>query len=114
PPGRLADLVREMLVGRGHPLDDPVTRSGDEPELAATYLAARERAERAELGAASRADALAALDDLGPLFDTLAGAPPTGARRFRYLRRESGRWISIRSRLSEVTPSASVTWNVTR
>jgi hypothetical protein len=38
-----------------------------------TYLAARETAERAELGNASRGDVELAIDDLRGLFDAISG-----------------------------------------
>jgi hypothetical protein len=68
----LAELVERMLVARGYDVTDPVARAGDERDVVVTYLAARETAERAELGAASRGDVEAALDDLRSVFDTIA------------------------------------------
>jgi hypothetical protein len=68
-----ADLVEQILVARGHALDDPVAREGEEPEVVRTYLAARETAERAELGEASRGDVELAIEDLRALFDTISG-----------------------------------------
>jgi hypothetical protein len=68
---QLADLAREMLLTRGYELDDPVERAGDEPEIVATYRAARETTERAEVGEASRGDVEAALDDLRTIYETL-------------------------------------------
>jgi hypothetical protein len=67
------DLMRQMLTAHGFALDDPVAREGEEPEVVTTYLAARETAERAELGEASRGDVELAIDDLRALFDTIAG-----------------------------------------
>jgi len=72
----LADLVHRMLLARGYAVDDPVAREGDEAELVVGYLAARETAERAELGGASRADVEAALEELRTTFDTLAAEHP--------------------------------------
>src|SRR5438876_7170212 len=46
----LADLVEQMLLERGYALDDPVTREGDDPEIVASYTAAREVVDRCELG----------------------------------------------------------------
>src|SRR5262245_47134331 len=68
-----ADLVERMLTARGYALDDAVVRQGEEPEVVTTYLAARETAERAELGDASRGDVELAIDDLRALFDTVSG-----------------------------------------
>lgn len=67
-----AELAQQMPVTSGYALDDPVARQGDEPEIVATYTAARETAERAELGAASRSEVELAIDDLRDLFGTLA------------------------------------------
>jgi hypothetical protein len=67
------DLMEQMLTARGFALDDPVARQGEEPEVVRTYLAARETAERAEVGDASRADVELAIDDLRALFDAISG-----------------------------------------
>jgi hypothetical protein len=67
------DLMEQMLTARGFALDDPIAREGEEPEVVTTYLAARETAERAELGNASRGDVELAIDDLRGLFDTISG-----------------------------------------
>jgi hypothetical protein len=42
----LADLVEEMLVEAGYDVTDPVARAGEEREVVAEYLAARETANR--------------------------------------------------------------------
>lgn len=68
---QLADIVEQMVLARGYRVDDPVERAGDEPEIVATYLAARETTERAELGEASRAEVETATDDLRDIFRTL-------------------------------------------
>jgi hypothetical protein len=68
---RLADLVEDMLRTRGYEIGDPVERAGDEPEVVATYRSARQTAERAELGEASRGDVETALDDLRSIYDTV-------------------------------------------
>jgi hypothetical protein len=67
------DLMEQMLTARGFALDDPVARQGEEPEVVRTYLAARETAERAEVGDASRADVELAIDDLRVLFGSISG-----------------------------------------
>ncbi len=71
-----ADLARRMLLARGYRVDDPVVREGDEPEIVDSYLAARETAERAEVGAASRSEVELALDDLRAVFETIVGKRP--------------------------------------
>lgn len=68
---QLADLVHDMLLTRGYGVDDPVERAGDEPEIVSTYRSARDTAERAELGQASRGDVEAAIDDLRAIYDTV-------------------------------------------
>jgi hypothetical protein len=47
----LAALVGRMLEERGYDLGDPVVRDGDEREVVAEYLAAREVADRVDLAA---------------------------------------------------------------
>jgi hypothetical protein len=73
---RYADIVERMLVARGYRVDDPVAASGDEPEIVETYASARDVAERAQVGEASRADVEAAIDDLRTLFETLTTERP--------------------------------------
>jgi len=68
---QFADLVESMLTTRGYDVRDPVARSGEEPEIVVTYLAGRETAERAELGAASRAETEMAIEDVRSVFDAL-------------------------------------------
>lgn len=68
---QLADLVEKMLRERGYHVDDPVERTGDEPEVVVTFLSARETTERAELGEASREDVRTAIDDLRMIFETV-------------------------------------------
>jgi hypothetical protein len=68
---QFADIVERMLRSRGYNLADPVEASGDEPEIATTYRSARETAERAEVGGASREEVNDAIDDLEDIFDTL-------------------------------------------
>jgi hypothetical protein len=52
----LHNLVRRMLEERGYAIDDEVVREGNDPEIIAEYLAAREITRRAEQAA----------DDLSP------------------------------------------------
>lgn len=73
---QFADIVAAMLKARGFALDDPVAVAGDEPEIVVTYLSARDTAERAELGEASRGDVETAIDDLRLIFDTLVAERP--------------------------------------
>jgi hypothetical protein len=46
----LGDLVERMLKERGYNLSDPVARDGDEREVVAEYVAARETSDRVERG----------------------------------------------------------------
>ena len=52
----LDGLVARMLEGTGYEVDDPVAREGDEREVVAEFLAAREITQLAERGE----------DDVGP------------------------------------------------
>ena len=73
---QFADIVGRMLRSRGYNVDDPVEASGDEHEIVTTYLSARDTAERAEVGAASRADVDDAINDLEDVFDTVITERP--------------------------------------
>ena len=44
-------LIREMLEARGYELEDPVVREGDERDIVAEYLAAREITRAVDRGA---------------------------------------------------------------
>jgi hypothetical protein len=46
----LDDLVERMLTARGHELSDPVANAGEEREIVADFLAAREVTRRWESG----------------------------------------------------------------
>src|SRR5215210_811524 len=46
----LADLVERMLVESGYDVEDPVAREGEEREVVAEYLAAREISDLVERG----------------------------------------------------------------
>ena len=46
----LADLVERMLVARGYDVNDPVLREGEDREVVAEYLAAREISDGRERG----------------------------------------------------------------
>jgi hypothetical protein len=67
--GQYADLVESMLEANGDAVRDPVAREGEEREVVATYLAARDAAERAEVGSASRGEVRQAIEDLRSVLD---------------------------------------------
>jgi hypothetical protein len=67
----LGDLVERMLLERGYDLSDPVARSGEEREVVAEYLAAREtsdRVERADEGVGP-GDVAAAINGFRAIYD---------------------------------------------
>jgi hypothetical protein len=68
-----ADLVERVVRASGYALEDPVARQGEEPEVIVTYLAARDVAERAEVGDATRSEVEVATDDLRTVFESLLG-----------------------------------------
>jgi hypothetical protein len=71
----LADLVERMLEERGYDLEDPVVREGEEREVVAQYQAAREVANRVEVGEdVDPGDIGDALMGLRSLFDYVVGA----------------------------------------
>jgi hypothetical protein len=65
----LADLVERMLEEAGYDLDDPVVREGEEREVVAEYLAAREISDLVESGndQVSPGDVAAAIEGLRAL-----------------------------------------------
>lgn len=67
-----ADLVERMLASSGYALTDPVARQGESPEIVQAYFSARDTAERAEVGVASRGDVEVALEDLRSIFDAIS------------------------------------------
>jgi hypothetical protein len=71
-----AEIVERMLLARGYRVNDPVEAGGDEREIVETYRSAREVAERAELGEASRGEVEAAIADLREVFETLTATRP--------------------------------------
>jgi hypothetical protein len=74
-----ADLVENVLEANGYAVRDPIARAGEEREVVATYVSARETAERAELGAASRGEVKQAIEDLRAVLDAFmrqAGLEP--------------------------------------
>jgi hypothetical protein len=66
-----ADLVERVVRASGYAIEDPVARQGEEPEVVVTYLAARDVAERAEVGDATRSEVEVATDDLRTVFESL-------------------------------------------
>jgi hypothetical protein len=67
------DLVERMLVERGYAVDDPVARDGDDREIVAEFLAAREIARLVEAGSAdvSPGDVAAAVNGYRAIFEYL-------------------------------------------
>ena len=66
-----AEIVERALRAAGYAVHDPVARQGEEPEVVLTYLSAREVAERAELGDASRSEVEVATEDLRSILDSV-------------------------------------------
>jgi hypothetical protein len=73
-----ADLVERMLEANGYAVGDPVARTGEEREVIDTYLSARDTAERAELGDASRGDVEQAIEDLRAIYDSFTSQAGLG------------------------------------
>jgi hypothetical protein len=69
---QFAEVAEQMLRANGYDVDDPVQLEGDEREVVASYVSARETAERAEVGEASRGEVENAIEDLRAIFDTFA------------------------------------------
>lgn len=67
----LVDLVGGMLEERGFQLDEPVTRAGEEPEVVAEYLAARDTARRVERDQADPSDVGEAIHGLRAVYEHL-------------------------------------------
>jgi hypothetical protein len=69
----LDDLLRRMLKETGYDITDPVVREGDEREVVADYLAAREITLAYERGSdeLSPGDVAAAINNYRELFDYL-------------------------------------------
>jgi hypothetical protein len=75
----LTSLVARMLDARGFPVDDPVADDGEEPEILASFRAAREVARLVDGAEDVEPDAVAqAIDDLQAIYDYLLveRAPP--------------------------------------
>jgi hypothetical protein len=67
------DLVERMLNERGYAIDDPVAREGDDREIVAEFLAAREITRLVEQGSddVSPGDVGAAVNGYRAIFDYL-------------------------------------------
>jgi hypothetical protein len=67
------DLVERMLTERGYALDDPVAREGDDREVVAEFLAAREITQLVDQGSddVSPGDVGAAVNGYRAIFDYL-------------------------------------------
>jgi len=67
----LGDLVERMLSERGYDLTDPVVREGEEREVVAEYLAARETSDRLERGedGVGPGDVAAAINGFRAIYD---------------------------------------------
>src|SRR5947208_3422131 len=83
PAGALPELdrlVAEMLEARGYALDDPVARAGDDRDIVAEFLAAREITRLVDAGAdgVSPGDVAAAVNGYRSLYDYLLAerSPP--------------------------------------
>jgi erythromycin esterase-like protein len=65
-------LLEEMLQARGYALDDPVTREGDDREIVAEFLAARDVARAVDQGAnVAREDVKDAVENYRSLYEYL-------------------------------------------
>ena len=73
-------LVGRMLEESGFEVGDAVTSAGDEPEVVAEYLAARELTRAAERGSedVSPGDVAAAINGYRAVFDHLVTTRPAG------------------------------------
>src|SRR3954454_76859 len=71
--GDVDDLVERMLTERGYSLDDPVAREGDDREVVAEFLAARETTRLVEQGSedVSPGDVGAAVNGYRAIFEHL-------------------------------------------
>ena len=73
----LDELVAQMLEERGYAVDDPVAREGDDREVVAEFLAAREITRLAESGAdLSPGDIAPAIEDYREAYRVLTEQRP--------------------------------------
>jgi hypothetical protein len=72
----LDDLVARMLEARGYGIDDPVAREGDDREIVAEFLAARETTQLVESGSddVSPGDVAAAINGYRSIYEYLLEA----------------------------------------
>jgi hypothetical protein len=66
--GEMDRLLEEMLTSRGYQLNEPVTASGEEPEVVRQFLAAREITQLADAGNADPGDIGDAIEGYRALF----------------------------------------------
>ena len=66
-------LLEEMLTARGYQLNEPVTASGEEPEVVTQFVAAREITRLADAGEADPGDIADAIDGYRTLFELITG-----------------------------------------
>lgn len=71
-------LIHEMLEARGYAIDDPVVREGDDRDIVADYLAAREIARAAEKSEVDPDDIAVAVENYRDVYEYLIveRAPP--------------------------------------
>jgi hypothetical protein len=66
-------LLEEMLNARGYQLNEPVTASGEEPEVVKQFLAAREITRLVETGTADPGDVADAFEGYRSLYELITG-----------------------------------------
>ena len=66
-------LLEEMLTARGYQLHEPVTASGEEPEVVKQFVAAREIARLVDAGDADPGDIADAMEGYRTLFELITG-----------------------------------------
>jgi hypothetical protein len=66
-------LLEEMLTSRGYQISEPVTLSGEEPEVIKQFLAAREITRLADAGESDPGDVADAIEGYRALFETITG-----------------------------------------
>jgi hypothetical protein len=64
-------LLEEMLTTRGYQISEPVTLSGEEPEVIKQFLAAREITRLADAGEVDPGDVADAIEGYRALFETI-------------------------------------------
>jgi hypothetical protein len=72
----LRRLVEEMLKERGYDVSDPVAREGDDPEVLASFAAARELSLRAEADGVDPGDVGEAVHGFTEVYEYLVGERP--------------------------------------